>query len=514
MCHFTTKTLFICIIFANVKYISMCSNPYLMVHPRASLAASLGHELFVDGVLIDLKDRSHFEYILGLRKSILDHFSLLYYSSSSDSKEKSLHYLHETVQSVFYCSSKGVRTPCYVICPCGSCNECLKSRSDEFRTRSIIESSDSYFTIFYTLTYDDEHVPEFGLEQSHVSSAFKLLRRHIERFFGFDCYFKNFYVGEYGTDPRKTMRPHYHGLLYIKSPLTAQQLLKLQDMFKPRKSDCPKGFKPKYGFSKFYEDHEGLEHWWPHGLCFDFDVCYNPSGAASYISKYLVKQYLFRHDSNFCVQKEREEKHWNLPFVCSPKRNALGCESFEKLSIDFINSPDGKVRVRFKDGSVKSVLFPQYYMRKLFPPFSVYCPNSVVHYHNLLEVVNRLLFNKLTLHNTDYEKLLYFFKVLTKYSYIKYFTITPRHSRMCSCFNSFVSHDTPDLEDIGMQLCEILSKCPSFEEYMNNLQERQNLYDKFDFKLTILNSYGKLISRVRESECFYRDVKSKFCSML
>lgn len=42
---------------------------------------------------------------------------------------------------------------------CGKCPYCLKMRSDELTQRCYSESEQHPFAIFFTLTYDNEHIP-------------------------------------------------------------------------------------------------------------------------------------------------------------------------------------------------------------------------------------------------------------------------------------------------------------------------------------------------------------------
>jgi len=61
------------------------------------------------------------------------------------------------------------------------------------------------YNCFLTLTYDNEHLPEYGsLHKSHLQKFFKRLRKSGKKFRYYAC-------GEYGE---KLSRPHYHVLVF------------------------------------------------------------------------------------------------------------------------------------------------------------------------------------------------------------------------------------------------------------------------------------------------------------
>lgn len=96
------------------------------------------------------------------------------------------------------------------IVPCGKCYACLANQRQEWVFRLQQEFLDSAFSIFVTLTYDDDHLPEdHSVNKRDVQLFHKRLRKH------FPSKDLRFYlVSEYGDH---TFRPHYHGLYFFKS---------------------------------------------------------------------------------------------------------------------------------------------------------------------------------------------------------------------------------------------------------------------------------------------------------
>lgn len=122
------------------------------------------------------------------------------------------------VQYVDYCGIK--RT---VPCPCCKCPSCLKDHRNGWMIRLYEESKVWCYVRFVTLTYNDSSVPRFlntvtgefvtGAQLSDVSSAIKRFRTNYFRTYGYVPDFKYFICSEYG--PNRSMRPHYHGLVFF-----------------------------------------------------------------------------------------------------------------------------------------------------------------------------------------------------------------------------------------------------------------------------------------------------------
>lgn len=96
-------------------------------------------------------------------------------------------------------------------CPCGKCLPCLKRRVSGWSFRLLQQDKIADTALFVTLTYSTKHVPItpkgfMTLRKKDVQDFMKRLRkRHIGK------PLKYYYAGEYGG---KTMRPHYHMILF------------------------------------------------------------------------------------------------------------------------------------------------------------------------------------------------------------------------------------------------------------------------------------------------------------
>lgn len=92
---------------------------------------------------------------------------------------------------------------------CGQCITCRINQRRKWAGRICLEQKSSVSTMFVTLTYDDEHVPE-KLSKEHIQ---KFLRSYRKKY-GEARYYA---AGEYGT--KGTERPHYHILLFTREPV-------------------------------------------------------------------------------------------------------------------------------------------------------------------------------------------------------------------------------------------------------------------------------------------------------
>lgn len=94
--------------------------------------------------------------------------------------------------------------------PCGKCPECQKDYYTMWATRGSRELMQWDSSLFVTLTYDEEHLPENNsLNKKHVQDFIKRLKKQFH-----SCKanpIRQIYCGEYGT---KTKRPHYHAILF------------------------------------------------------------------------------------------------------------------------------------------------------------------------------------------------------------------------------------------------------------------------------------------------------------
>lgn len=168
---------------------------------------------------------------------------------------------------------------------CGNCLSCRVKKSRDLAVRCVHESSLYDKNCFVTLTFSNESLesmcpktvwkdpffdfsPEGGvftpligysLKKEHMQAFMKDLRREFE-----GEVVRALYCGEYGG---KTMRPHYHALLF-NCDFEDKYVYKIED-----------------GFT--YYNSDTLSSLWPYGHAVIADMCY---GTAAYVGRYCLKK--------------------------------------------------------------------------------------------------------------------------------------------------------------------------------------------------------------------------------
>ena len=115
----------------------------------------------------------------------------------------------------------------FIKVPCGCCDECLRKRAKDLYIRARFEAERCFKNggcgFMCCLTYADSLVPYLiyngkkymVFNKKDVIKFIKRLRTHLDRFFkshyGINAPdFKYIVTSEYGTDPTRSHRPHYH----------------------------------------------------------------------------------------------------------------------------------------------------------------------------------------------------------------------------------------------------------------------------------------------------------------
>lgn len=94
---------------------------------------------------------------------------------------------------------------------CGKCVECIRSQSQEWALRIMLEAKEHKQNCCLTLTYDNEHVPrDYQLCRRDIQLFLKSLRKAIS-----PVKIRVFYSGEYGE---KKGRPHFHCIVFGWTP--------------------------------------------------------------------------------------------------------------------------------------------------------------------------------------------------------------------------------------------------------------------------------------------------------
>lgn len=89
--------------------------------------------------------------------------------------------------------------------PCGRCIGCRMDKRDAWAFRCMAEAQLHQDNAFVTLTYDDEHLPQYG---SLVHRDWQLFAKRLRKRVG---PFRYFMCGEYGE---QFGRPHFHALVF------------------------------------------------------------------------------------------------------------------------------------------------------------------------------------------------------------------------------------------------------------------------------------------------------------
>lgn len=107
--------------------------------------------------------------------------------------------------------------------PCGKCLPCLKRKQNDWLFRLTKENETSVSSYFITLTYNDSNVPHIGdvnvLCRRDFQLFFKRFRKRLS-----PLKVRYFCCGEYGS---KTLRPHYHAILFFHSKVDSLAIAKL-----------------------------------------------------------------------------------------------------------------------------------------------------------------------------------------------------------------------------------------------------------------------------------------------
>lgn len=293
--------------------------------------------------------------------------------------------------------------------PCMECAECKQMIQNEWFVRNYWQSQDTWrkggYVLFDTLTYDDKHVPHISdftdikytetyfdkdgekrtrlhqvfdymcFNHAHFQSFMKMLKQRLEREgYDPDHNLRFFMASEYGTDPNRTHRPHYHVLFYVTDnrldPCTLSHYI----------NECW-----KHGLT------DGVDR---HGRAYVLNNTFGEkyvkdparlNGCMHYVTKYVVKDSDFQknidcriHEVVSRVMKYKyADDHEAFLKAKSDLRRQMN--QFHRQSINFGYSlalqdqdtvdsiwKDGTMPIPDKQKIKKFVPIPMYYLRKMF----------------------------------------------------------------------------------------------------------------------------------------------------
>lgn len=199
--------------------------------------------------------------------------------------------------------------------PCSKCNYCLANRRADWSFRLYQEFKVAASADFLTFTYEDEKIPLNPvsgipeLRKNDYQLFKKRLRKEAAKYSSLSL--RYYACGEYGT---KTMRPHYHTILF----------------------NLPREVLPK------------LDSIWSHGFCHRGDV--SPA-SIHYVTKYVINKY----DDFEGVEK---------PFALMSRRPALGANYLDTHTRYHQSGLKDYTNVNGHKGRI-----PRYYRDKIFSSF-------------------------------------------------------------------------------------------------------------------------------------------------
>lgn len=224
--------------------------------------------------------------------------------------------------------------------PCGKCEECRKvvKNSWAFRLRAELEKAikNKYNTFFWTLTYNDEHLPRLGFdslssdyrqtidsiqkmlcsEPEKLPSSDYVLLRDLQRIVNLPCFSRDdvegfvhslrewlwrdydvkdvFYFGaaEFGSH---TQRPHYHFLMSLPSIVDPRRVFERVRMLWYEKGHI---------FPRYFEGGKDS-----HGYYHKSFLVTDPMASARYCAKYATKDLYY---SEFLANNGLTDKIINL----------------------------------------------------------------------------------------------------------------------------------------------------------------------------------------------------------
>lgn len=211
--------------------------------------------------------------------------------------------------------------------PCGKCEGCMISKSQDWATRCYLESQNHAVSCFLTLTYSNDNLPKKRtLKKADLQKFWKRLRKATGK--------KILYLacGEYGP---RTLRPHYHAAVFGWKPTD----------LKPYKKN-PTG-------DWLYTSKE-TQKIWGKGFVVVGQITYE---SAAYIARYVMKKaYGITDEIHLKANKEKE-------FNLSSRRPALGLWAFkDKKEWEKIKRNNG-IFVKTKTGVILKKI-PQYLKEK------------------------------------------------------------------------------------------------------------------------------------------------------
>ncbi len=215
--------------------------------------------------------------------------------------------------------------------PCGQCIGCRLEKSRQWALRCTHEAQLYQNNCFITLTYNDDLLPENScLQLKHFQLFMKKLRKkYIHKIRFYHC-------GEYGS---KTLRPHYHALLFNHD---------FQDKILHSTREG----------NKYYVSQE-LNKLWTYGFSIIGELTFD---SAAYVARYCLKKHTGprSHELYLGIDKKTGEIfYYPKEYATMSRRPGIGSGWYEKFKSDvypddFVVHDGIKMRApKFYDGKLE-----------------------------------------------------------------------------------------------------------------------------------------------------------------
>lgn len=277
--------------------------------------------------------------------------------------------------------------------PCGKCAECQKTNRNQWYYRAWYEYNDlprGGYCLFDTLTYRNKRLPHLSdtwtfispsedfscFNYQHIRQFIENLRIRLKRAGYGNNAFRYFAAAEYGSI-KKTMRPHYHLMLYVHNPNISPVWLSrlISKLWKYGRTD---------GIP--YKSHQYVMS---HNVVAADDTIGSKLRTCSYVTKYIQKSCVYQD----ILDKRINKVMWRLAEYSDPVTPEKWLESelahreklkllryvnqFHRQSQHFGESALGDLDLKqlFRDGCLYMpdqkhvsipIPLPTYYKRKLF----------------------------------------------------------------------------------------------------------------------------------------------------
>lgn len=414
----------------------MCLNPFIKLNDKAFSLVDSAETIVLNGVRFDgVPTHCQIMHLSGYYKlTIIDNYC-------QDSPE-----FVDSFRDSNYIYFQGHKLPLFTACPCGKCSECHYCSVTEFESRILMEAASFPEMYFFTLTYDDKHLPSEGLRKSDMIKFNKRLRFRVYKELGVRV--RLVYCGEYG---KKNHRPHYHGLMFFDRPFTMQERYQLFAMFNHTK--------------EYKKSHKYARNIWPLGFRRDIQFCTSPGASARYLSKYVSKQY---------ISKPSLEYHYTPEFIQTPRGCALGCTDLHKYDDFMSKTTTGSLRLNI-NGQISTTKINRKMIDKSFPNLSHFVPG----YRHILCEFNLLI------REIDSRELGWLPDDIVNdaYFHVKYLNnlvLSTRQRNRNLCMQEFISHmsDTELCDNLFYLANQIIHQFPTESQYHFLVLRKQNFYDR------------------------------------